>query len=33
MRLKPDNGSLINLDQNGFLKGRSISENFIYALS
>jgi hypothetical protein len=26
-------GSLINLDQSGFLKGRSISENFIYALA
>jgi hypothetical protein len=33
MRLKPDIGSLINLDQNGFLKGISILENFIYALS
>lgn len=33
MCLKPVMGSLINLDQFGFLKGRSISENFIYTLA
>jgi hypothetical protein len=31
-RLKPIIGSLVILDQTGFLKGRSISEYFIYAL-
>jgi hypothetical protein len=30
-RLQQEISALIDLDQTGFLKGRSISENFVYA--
>ena len=31
-RLQAEISSMIDLDQTGFLKGRSISENFVYAM-